>query len=156
MKFTGLLLMVFFWVNLNAQVQPCMEYERPKYTTGPHPKTSPIFPGCETFQENNDSLNVCFGRKLGQLIAEKLDREYGGELSDSSIYYKNNLNIHVKTNGNLDLRLLNMQQTPFENKLVEKLNEISKEMVVIPAKYEGNYCAPFTYTLPLVIALDDE
>lgn len=62
---------------LNAQEKPCIEYARPKYSTGPHPKISPIFPGCEEFKENNDSLNRCFGKQISKLIAGK----FGWEVS---------------------------------------------------------------------------
>jgi hypothetical protein len=70
MKFKLYILFLLFPITLFAQEQPCIDPKRPKYSTGPHPKTSPIFPGCESFKENNDSLNRCFGKKIGHLIAD--------------------------------------------------------------------------------------
>lgn len=155
-NFIGLLLLILCVQIGFAQEQPCVEPKRSKYSTGPHPKTSPIFPGCESFKEENNSLNSCFGRKLSQLIAEKLDKKIVGEISESSVYYKNKLSILIETNGKLNFKLFNRLNTAFENKLVQKLNEISEEVVVRPAKYEGNYCATFTYSLPLTIELSED
>lgn len=156
MKFKLYILFLLFPITLLAQVQPCIEYERPKYSIDPHPKTSPIFPGCELFKENNDSLNTCFGRTLGQLIAEKLDKKIGGEIIAGSTTYQNKLFVHVEPNGKLNYKLIRPLNTFFENKLVQKLTEISEEVEVIAATYEGNYCAPFTYTLPLIIELSED
>lgn len=149
---------LLFPITLFAQDQPCIAPERPKYATGPHPKASPIFPGCESFKENNDSLNSCFGRKISQLIAEKLDKKYGvGEISDSLSYYQNKVRIYITQNGSMKLNLVNKFHTQFENILVQKLNEVSNEIIgIIPAKYEGNYCAPLYYTLPLTIKLSED
>lgn len=153
---------LFIIINLSisyllfAQEPPCIEHERPKYSTGPHPKTSPIFPGCKAFKENNDSLNNCFGRKIGQLIAEKLDKNSEGEILAGSTTYQNKVSIDIESNGTMKFKLLNPLNTFFENKLVQKLTEISEEVEVVPATYEGNYCAPFTYTLPLIIGLTED
>jgi hypothetical protein len=141
---------------LLAQKQPCLDSKRSKYTTGPNSKTSPIFPGCELFKENNDSLNTCFGRTLGQLIAEKLDKNSGGEILAGSTIYQNKISVHVEPNGKMNYKLIKPLNTFFENKLVQKLTEISEEIKVIPATYEGNFCAPFIYTLPLAIELSED
>lgn len=143
-------------IELNAQVLPCIDTLRPKYSTGPHPKTSPIFPGCELFKENNDSLNTCFGRTLGQLIAEKLDKNSEGEILNDSPTYQIKLSVHVEPNGKLNFKLNNPLNTPFETKLFQKLTEISEEVDVFPATYEGNYCAPFIYSIPLIIELSED
>ncbi|MFA5621052.1 MAG: hypothetical protein WDA08_12175 [Weeksellaceae bacterium] len=156
MKLNFFFLLLLFPITLFAQDQPYLEYNRGKFSTGPHPKIVLVFPGCESFKENNDSLNLCFGRKLGSLIAHKLDKQLFRKITDNSNYYKNKLNIHVKTNGKLKLSLMNRLNTKFENKLLDKLTEISEEVEVIPAKYERNYCAPFNYSLPLVIELSED
>lgn len=156
MKFKFYFLSLLFPITLFAQDQPCIEYNRGKFSTGPHPKIVPVFPGCESFKENNDSLDLCFGRKLGSLIAHKLDKQLFGKITDNSNYYKNKLKIHVKTNGKLKLNLMNRLNTKFENNLLDKLAEISEEVEVIPAKYERDYCAPFNYTLPLAIELSED
>lgn len=156
MKNTLVFLIILFLVELNAQEEPCIDPLRLKYSTGPHAKTSPIFPGCEAFKENNDSLNNCFGRKIGQLIAEKLDKNSEGEILAGSTTYQNKVSIDIESNGTMKFKLLNPLNTFFENKLVQKLTEISEEVEVIPATYEGNYCAPFTYTLPLIIGLTED
>lgn len=144
---------------LAAQEKPCLEYERPKYSTGPHPKTSPIFPGCESFKENNDSLNYCFRNQIGNLIAHKLDREFSPNAKlDSTIssLFRTKLFISIDTSGKLKMNLTNRVNTEFENRLVEKINEISEETVgITPAKFEGNFCARYSYTLPLIFDLKD-
>lgn len=85
-----------------------------------------------------------------------MDKNSEGEILAGSTTYQNKVSIHVETNGTLKFRLLNPLNTIFENKLVQKLTEISEEEEVIPATYEGNYCAPFTYTLPLIIELSED
>jgi hypothetical protein len=156
MKIKLYILSLFFPITILAQDEPCVEPIRLKFSTGLHPKTSPIFPGCEAFKENNDSLNACFGRNIGELITKKLDKNSGGEILAGLTTYQNNLSVHIEPNGKMNYKLFNPLNTFFENKLVQKLTEISEEIKVIPATYEGNFCAPFIYTLPLAIELSED
>lgn len=143
--------------GLNAQEIPCIEYVHKGFSTGPHP-TSPIFPGCESFKESNDSLNRCFGKQISKRIAGK----FGWEVSpiskdvDSADLFKTKITVDIDIAGKLNMYLKNMVHTEFENQLVEKLNEISDETTgIIPAKYEGNYCSPYKYTLPVLFDLTE-
>lgn len=148
--------LLFAFLILNAQEKPCIQYERPKFSTGPPPKISPIFPGCENFKENNDSLNRCFGRKINILIAEKLDMETSFDTkidSSMSIILKTKVILDIDQSGKLKMKLKERVHTEFENLLVLKLKELEEEITGIrPAEYEGGYCSSFRYQLPLLFA----
>lgn len=150
--------MTFF--ILNAQEKPCIEYERPKNDfTFRHPVISPIFPGCESFKENNDSLNRCFGKQIAKRIAEKLDMEisFHSKIDSASLnVFQTKVIIDIKQSGKLEMKLKERIYSEFENHLVEKIHEISEETTgIIPAKYEGNYCSPYGYNLPIKFDLKE-
>lgn len=149
-------LLIFASIFLNAQEKPCIEYVHTGFSTGPNPITSPIFPGCESFKESNDSLNRCFGKKMSSLIAGK----FGWEVSpisknvDSVNLFQTKVIIDIKQSGKLEMKLKERIYTEFENQLVLKLNEISNETTgIIPAKLENNYCSSYRYQLPIMFDL---
>lgn len=139
---------------LIAQEKPCIQYERPKFATGPHPKTSPVFPGCEHFKESNDSLNKCFGFQMSSRIADKFDLKIlpNAKLDSSySIVFRTKVILDIDQSGNLKMKLKERDYTDFEIRLVTKLKELEEEITGIrPAEYEGGYCSRFRYQLPLL------
>ncbi|SMC35894.1 hypothetical protein [Moheibacter sediminis] len=143
----------------NAQEKPYIEYERPKYSTGPYPKISPIFPGCEIFKENNDLLDRCFGVKVANKIAEKLEMEilFDSKTDSASLnIFRTKVIIDIKQSGKLEMKLKERVYSEFENQLVEKLNAISdKTTGIIPAKLENNYCSVYRYQLPIMFDLTE-
>lgn len=150
-------LLIFASLFLNAQEKPCIEYVQTGYTAHT-PIISPIFPGCESFKENNDSLNRCFGKKMSGLIAGK----FGWEVSpiskniDSVNLFQTKVIIDIKKSGKLEMKLKERIYTEFENQLVLKLNEISNETTgIIPAKLKNNYCSSYRYQLPIIFDLTE-
>lgn len=149
-KLMSILILLIFGI-LNAQEEPCVQHKRPKYSTGPHPTVSPIFPGCESFKESNIALDICFGNEIAQLIAHKMDMSIDSEIdSINSDIFKTKVIIDISQSGKLEMKLTERIYTEFENRLELKLDEISNETTgIIPAKYKRNYCASHRYQLPL-------
>ena len=139
-------------VFLNAQNESCVEYKQTGFTAH-HPKTFPIFPGCEEFKENNDSLNYCLRNQLANLIANKIEGKVKTDAEIDSLgttYFRTDVFIKIDAFGKLDMFLIKKSRDSFEEKLVEKLSEISNETSgIIPAKMENGFCTRFTYKLPI-------
>ncbi len=154
----SLLLLPCFIIVL-AQENPCIVYERPKFSTGLHAKTAPIFPGCETFQDNNDLLNHCVRNLIAHQIAFKMNLEFSLDSKIDSanlLYYKTVVIMDVDTSGKLTMKLEKRKPNLFEDKLEEKLDEISNETKeIIPAITEKGYCSKFRYRLPISFNLKD-
>lgn len=153
-----LVLLIFTALFLNAQeTQPCIEYKPTGFALH-NPKTFPIFPGCATFKENNDSLNNCFRNQIASLIADKLEMEFspGSQNDNTRHYYKVAVIINVDFTGKLEMKIQKKRQNPFEDLLVEKLNEISNETIgIVPAKTQEGYCTNYKYKLPISFDLSD-
>ena len=146
-------LLIFPLVIFAQETQPCIEYKLTGYTAH-HPKTLPIFPGCESFKENHTLLNQCFGNKIAGLIADKLDMDISTNSQKDS--YKVAVIIDVDFTGKLAMKLQERRQNSFEDLLEEKLNEISDETIgIIPAKITEGYCTNFKYKLPISFDLTD-
>src|SRR5690606_5994658 len=132
--FTLLIFPVFVFCQ---EDKPCIIYERPTYSTGPHPKTVPVFPGCETYIHNNDSLNYCIRNLIGTQIADKLDMQFlpDAKMDTALSYYKVTVLMDIDILGKLKMILKKKNEAVFENKLIEVLNEISRETTgIIPAR----------------------
>ncbi len=149
--FTCLLIFLFAGFIQAQEKQPCKVYEKLKFSTGPHPTVVPIFPGCESLENNNDSLNQCARSYIANKIADKLDMKFNDDESESSdAHYETIVIIDVSANGDLKMKTKEKPSNPFEYLLIEKLEEISIETgKVSPAKTENNYCLAYKYRLPL-------
>lgn len=152
-KILSIVIIIFFLVGqLHAQ-------EKLKYSTGPNPKSSPIFPGCERFKENNDSLNSCFRIQMAERIAQKMNANLlPDKIIDSTDHniLKTKLIIDVTENGHLKMKLFKRVYTEFEDTLVLKLNELCHEISPItPAKFPNNKNTRFRYQLPLTFIIPD-
>src|SRR5690606_27920456 len=127
-------LLIFTTLFLNAQEnQPCVEFKSSGFSIH-DPISLPIFPGCESFKENHTLLNRCFGNKIAQLIADKLEMKiYSDSQNDGTNFYKVKILIDVDFTGKLTMELNEKRENPFEDFLQEKLKEISNEVVgIIP------------------------
>jgi len=147
-----LFILLIFPVFAFSQDKPCIIYEKSKYSTGPHPETVPVFPGCEIFINNNDSLNHCARNIMGTQIADKLEMEFfpDAKMDSALSYYKVLVIMDVDVFGKLDLNLKEKTANPFEDSLEKKLNEIANEIVgIIPAISENGYCLNYRYSLPV-------
>ncbi len=152
-------LLIFASLFLNAQEKSCTEYVHTGFSTGPNPIISPIFPGCEAFKENNDSLDYCFRNQIGTRIAEKFDKEFSpiAKLDGTSLNgFQTKIIIDIKQSGKLEMKLKERIHSEFENQFVLKLNEISNETTgIIPAKLKNNYCSSYRYQLPIIFDLTE-
>lgn len=152
MKDVLLVLLIFPFCILSAQQEkPCEEYKQVGFTTYT-PKTLPIFLGCESFKEKNDSLNICNRNFIASKIAEKMDSEFSPDAKhdDSREYYKVAVLMNISFQGKLALSIENRRENAFEDELELVLNEISTETTgIVPAKYENGTCSRFLYKLPI-------
>jgi|SRR5690606_1833149 len=157
--FAFLLILLFGNLLFSQETKPCTEYHQPKNSYSIHePKTLPIFPGCESYKENNDSLNICTRNFIGSKINQKLGTEFSPEVKNDNTksYYKVSVIMEIDYRGKLEMKIQDKKQNPFENQLEEKLNEISNETVgIIPAKMENGECVKFKYSLPIFFDLTD-
>lgn len=153
------LLTLPFGILFAQEVKPCVEYKHPKNSYSINdPKTPPIFPGCESFKENFDSLNFCTRNFIASRIAEKMDMVLSPVVHNDStkFYYKVSLLIDIEYSGKLELKIKDKKQNKFENDLQEVLNEISDETVgITPGKMENGECIKFKYSLPILFDLTD-
>ena len=154
--FTYLLIFLFAGFIQAQENQPCQVYEKLKFSTGPHPTVVPIFPGCESLENNNDSLNQCARSYIANKIADKLNMKFYDDESEISIaHYKTIVIIDVSTNGDLKMKTEKKPVNPFDYLLNEKLKEITTETGrITPAKTENNYCLSYKYRLPLLFTED--
>lgn len=153
-----IILSIFPIFGYTQEDKPCIIPDRPKYSTGPNPKTVPVFPGCETFKNNNDSLNLCTRNFIGNQIAQKLEMEFfpdakiDSTLSDNKFY----VTLDVDVKGKLKLNLKNKKDNPFEDYLQNKLNQIAEEQTgITPAISENGYCVNYKYALPVIFYLEN-
>src|SRR5690606_17835703 len=129
-----ILVFILFGNSLFSQeATPCVEYKSTGFSIH-DPISLPIFPGCESFKENHTLLNRCFGNKIAQLIADKLEMKiYSDSQNDGTNFYKVKILIDVDFTGKLTMELNEKRENPFEDFLQEKLKEISNEVVgIIP------------------------
>jgi|SRR5690606_367807 len=150
MKNIFFFLLIFPLMIFAQENQPCVEFKSTGYSIH-DPKTLPIFPGCESFKENHTLLNQCFGNKVAQLIADKLEMEiYSDSQNDSIEFYKVSILIDVDFSGKLAMKLKEKKENPFDAFLEEKLNEISNEIYgITPAKIAEGHCTNYKYKLPV-------
>jgi|SRR5690606_16798870 len=152
-----ILVFILFGNSLFSQeATPCVEYKSTGFSIH-DPISLPIFPGCESFKENHTLLNRCFGNKIAQLIADKLEMKiYSNTQNDNIEFYKVEVLIDVDFSGKLAMKLNEKKENSFEDLLEEKLNEISNEVVgIIPAKIAEGYCTSFKYKLPISFDLSE-
>lgn len=108
----AVLLLFYLPITIKAQNQPCKKMiERPIYSTGPHPKIHPIFPGCEDRKGNNNSLDRCTRKVLLTKILEKLGEDYDTISMNYTYFEPSKLTIKISENGKLNLKFTKSNQS---------------------------------------------